>query len=78
MLDEPTEGLAPRIVDDLVTAIRTVQAEGVAIVLVEQKLKVPLALASQQYLIENGRVIWQGTTEALRANQREVEGLMGL
>jgi branched-chain amino acid transport system ATP-binding protein len=78
MLDEPTEGLAPRIVDDLVAAIRVVQAEGLAIVLVEQKLKVPLALASRQYLIENGRVIWQGTTEALRANQQEVEALMGL
>jgi branched-chain amino acid transport system ATP-binding protein len=78
MLDEPTEGLAPRIVDDLVAAIRAVQAEGIAIVLVEQKLKVPLALASRQYLIENGQVIWQGTTDALRANQHEVEAMMGL
>lgn len=77
LLDEPTEGLAPRIVDDLVEAIRAVQREGVAIVLVEQKLKVPMALASRQYVIENGQIIWSGTTDDLRENQREVESLVG-
>ena len=77
LLDEPTEGLAPRIVDDLVAAIRAVQREGVAVVLVEQKLDVPLALASRQYVIENGQIVWTGTTDALRRNQREIEGLVG-
>jgi len=77
LLDEPTEGLAPRIVDDLVAAIRTVQSEGVAIILVEQKLKVPMALASRQYLIENGQIVWGGTTQDLKQNQAEVERLVG-
>ena len=77
LLDEPTEGLAPRIVDDLVAAIRTVQCEGVALVLVEQKLKVPMALASRQYVIENGQIVWRGTTEQMRQSQREVETLIG-
>ncbi len=77
LLDEPTEGLAPRIVDDLVAAIRVVQAEGVAIVLVEQKLKVPMALASRQYLIENGQIVWTGTTDELRRDQRQIEQLIG-
>jgi len=77
LLDEPTEGLAPRIVDDLVAAIRTVQAEGVAVVLVEQKLKVPMALASRQYVIENGRIAWTGTTAAMQAGEGEVAALLG-
>ncbi len=77
LLDEPTEGLAPRIVDDLLAAIRVVQEEGVGVILVEQKLKVPMALASRQYLIENGGIIWSGTTEELRRDQRRIEGLIG-
>ena len=77
LLDEPTEGLAPIIVDDLIEAIRVVQREGVAIILVEQKLKVPLALASRIYLIENGQIEWSGTTDELRANQRDIETLVG-
>ncbi len=77
LLDEPTEGLAPRVVDDLVEAIRAVREEGIAVVLVEQKLKVPMALASRQYVIENGQIVWAGTTEQLRQSQREVEALVG-
>jgi branched-chain amino acid transport system ATP-binding protein len=77
LLDEPTEGLAPRIVDDLVEAIRAVREEGIAVILVEQKLKVPMALASRQYVIENGQIVWTGTTEQLRQNQGEVEALVG-
>ena len=77
LLDEPTEGLAPIIVDDLVEAIRVVQQEGVAIVLVEQKLKVPMALASRIYLIENGQILWSGTTDELRENQRDIENMVG-
>ncbi len=77
LLDEPTEGLAPRVVDDLVEAIRAVREEGISVILVEQKLKVPMALASRQYVIENGQIVWTGTTEQLRQNQREVETLVG-
>ena len=66
-----------RFVDDLVAAIRVVQSEGVAIVLVEQKLRVPMALASRQYLIENGQIAWTGTTDELRRDQRTVESLVG-
>ena len=78
LLDEPTEGLAPRIVDDLVDAIRAVAREGVGVMLVEQKLTVPMALASRQYVMENGQIVWTGTTAALRAAQGEVEALLGL
>jgi len=78
LLDEPTEGLAPILVDALVDAIRAIQREGVAIVLVEQKLRVPRALASRQYLIENGQMVWSGGTAELVANLATIEQLIGL
>jgi len=46
-------------------------------VLVEQKLTVPMALASRQYVIENGQIVWQGTTDQLRGAKAEVEALLG-
>jgi branched-chain amino acid transport system ATP-binding protein len=69
LLDEPTEGLAPLIVEQLTEAIRTINSEGVAILLVEQNLKVPLKLARRQFVIDNGRVVWSGTTAELQANR---------
>ena len=63
--------------DDLVAAIRDVGREGVGVVLVEQKLTVPMALASRQYVIENGQIVWQGTTDQLRSAKAEVEALLG-
>ena len=78
LLDEPTEGLAPLLVDDLVEAIRTVAHEGVGVLLVEQKLTVPMALASRQYVIENGQIVWSGSTAELRTSKKEIEALLGL
>lgn len=78
LLDEPTEGLAPLIVDQLIEAIRTINAEGVAILLVEQNLKVPLKLARRQFVIDNGRVVWSGTTEELRADRARIESLISV
>jgi len=65
-------------VDDLVAAIRDVGREGVGVVLVEQKLTVPMALASRQYVIENGQIVWSGTTDELRNSQAEIETMVGL
>ncbi len=78
LLDEPTEGLAPKVVEDLVKAIGTIKAEGTAVVLVEQNFTVPLALASRQFVIDNGRIVWGGSTERLVAERADVEGLLGL
>ncbi|MCC6246725.1 MAG: ABC transporter ATP-binding protein, partial [Rubrivivax sp.] len=58
LLDEPTEGLAPLVVRDLVQGIRSIHAEGMAILLVEQNFKVPLAVAQRQYVLDGGRVVW--------------------
>jgi branched-chain amino acid transport system ATP-binding protein len=78
LLDEPTEGLAPLVVEDLIKAMALINAEGVAILLVEQNLKVPLKLAERQYLIDNGHIRWSGKTDELLAEREKIEGLISL
>ncbi|MAZ04446.1 MAG: ABC transporter ATP-binding protein [Sneathiella sp.] len=78
LLDEPTEGLAPLVVADLVKAMELINAEGVAILLVEQNLKVPLKLAERQYLIDNGHIRWSGKTDELLAEREKIEALISL
>lgn len=78
LLDEPTEGLAPLVVEDLIKAMSLINAEGVAILLVEQNLKVPLKLAQRQYMIDNGHIRWSGKTEELLAQREKIEGLISL
>ncbi|CEJ11715.1 High-affinity branched-chain amino acid transport ATP-binding protein LivF [bacterium YEK0313] len=78
LLDEPTEGLAPLIVETLIEAIRTINAEGIGILLVEQNLRVPLKLAQRQFVIDNGRMVWSGTTAELQANRQKIESLISV
>jgi len=78
LLDEPTEGLAPRIVETVQQAILAINRQGVAIVLVEQNLRVPLAVAHRQYIIDNGRIVWRGTTSELMADRGMVERYLGV
>ena len=68
ILDEPTEGLAPVIVDELVKILRRIKDEGLSILLVEQNLKVCDALADRHYVLEQGRVAYQGTAAQFRAD----------
>jgi len=57
MLDEPVEGLAPVIVEEIVTQIRAIRDAGVPILLVEQNLAVCTSLADRHYILELGRVV---------------------
>lgn len=62
MLDEPVEGLAPVIVEEIVAQLKTIKAAGVAILLVEQNLEVCTQLADRHYIIEQGAI---GTRQAM-------------
>ncbi len=73
LLDEPTEGLAPLIVETVKNAILSINQQGMAIVLVEQNLRVPLAVAHRQFVMDNGRIVWSGTTAELLGNRALVE-----
>ena len=68
ILDEPTEGLAPVIVDELVKILRTIKEDGLPVLLVEQNLKVCDALADRHYVLEQGRVVYEGSAAEFRAD----------
>ncbi len=71
VLDEPSLGLAPRIVEQVAELVTVINATGVSVLLVEQNARVALELASHAYVIENGRVVLDGTSEELQ-NDRDV------
>ncbi len=68
LLDEPTEGLAPVIVDELVKILREIRRSGVPILLVEQNLSVCRALADRHYVLEQGRIVYQGSAAEFNAD----------
>jgi branched-chain amino acid transport system ATP-binding protein len=68
LLDEPSEGLAPVIVEQIADVVREVRDEGLSILLVEQRLDFCLALADHVYVMETGRVVFEGTTAEFEAN----------
>jgi len=78
LLDEPFEGLAPAIVRYLVSACRDLAAAGQTIVLVEQNIAATLALAQRVYVLNNGHIVHEGTTEALRAQPQVLQQHLGV
>ena len=65
MLDEPTEGLAPVVVDRLVETMRDLRRQGLAMLLVEQNLAVCRAVADRHAVLDEGRIVWTGDGQAL-------------
>ncbi|UXL40241.1 MULTISPECIES: ABC transporter ATP-binding protein [Pseudomonas] len=65
MIDEPTEGLAPKIVAVVAEAIRDIHRRGVSILLVEQKLTIALKVSSRVCVMGHGRIVFEGTPQAL-------------
>jgi branched-chain amino acid transport system ATP-binding protein len=68
MVDEPTEGLAPRMVDLVADLLQQVARRGVSILLVEQKLTIALRISHRLYVMGHGRIVFEGTPGDLRAN----------
>ena len=68
LLDEPSEGLAPIVVQRIGELIRTLRAKGETILIAEQNLHFCLGLANRAAIIDKGRVVYSDTIEALRAN----------
>jgi branched-chain amino acid transport system ATP-binding protein len=69
LLDEPSEGLAPVIVDQMATAIRELKAEGLSVLLSEQNLHFATEVSDRAYIIEKGRIRFSGTMAELAANE---------
>lgn len=69
ILDEPTEGLAPSMVEQVADVLRSLRAEGVAILLIEQKLSIAFSVSDRVALMGHGRVVFDGLPQALAADQ---------
>jgi branched-chain amino acid transport system ATP-binding protein len=67
LVDEPTEGLAPKIVEVVTEVLLDIQRKGVAVVLVEQKLTIALKYSSTLFVMGHGQIVFTGTAEELRA-----------
>jgi branched-chain amino acid transport system ATP-binding protein len=78
MFDEPSLGLAPAIVQTVLKCVRDLNRDGLTCVLVEQNVAVSLRLASQAYVLENGRVTLSGSGEALLGDDRVRQAYLGL
>jgi branched-chain amino acid transport system ATP-binding protein len=72
LLDEPSQGLAPLVVRELAGVIRTLAAQGVAILLVEQNLKLAALVADRVFVMLKGRVVYDGTPDGFRADEADV------
>jgi branched-chain amino acid transport system ATP-binding protein len=78
LLDEPTEGLAPVIVEEVERVIATIRRSGIAVLLVEQNLKVCMNLADRHYVLEQGHVVYTGSREEFRAAEQVRERYLTL
>jgi branched-chain amino acid transport system ATP-binding protein len=69
MIDEPTEGLAPKLVQQVAGILEEIVKRGISILLVEQKLTIALKISKRLYVMGHGKIVFEGTTEDLRSNE---------
>ena len=77
-IDEPSLGLAPKIREELFSAIRKVHAEGVPVLLVEQEVAQVFKMADRNYVLSQGRILAQGSARSLMADETLRAGYLGL
>jgi branched-chain amino acid transport system ATP-binding protein len=78
LLDEPTEGLAPNIVQDLIESLRTIKTQNFTILLVEQSVNTAFEIADRCYILEKGRIKAQGTIDEIRKNPEILHQYLGV
>lgn len=78
LLDEPSHGLAPAVVKELVGALRELRRTGAAIVLVEQNVNVALEVVERGFVLENGRIRFSGARDELRTNEMVRRAYLGI
>ena len=69
MIDEPTEGLAPKIVEQMATLFEEISKRGVSILLVEQKLTIALRISQRLYVMGHGQIVFEGSHSELQADE---------
>jgi branched-chain amino acid transport system ATP-binding protein len=77
ILDEPSQGLAPLIVREVFEVIAGMRHEGMAVLLVEQNVRISLEIADRAYVLDNGAIVYAGTAQDLAADEARVQSLAG-
>ena len=78
LFDEPSQGLAPKVVQDVLKTIQRLKQEGIAVLVVEQNVQSALAVADRVYVMSRGCIVHQGPAEALRADAAQRVELLGV
>ena len=78
MLDEPSLGLSPKLVDEVLDTVRRLKQEGMTILLVEQNVREALDLADRGYVIQTGRIVGEGTGKELLASDQFRQAFLGI
>jgi branched-chain amino acid transport system ATP-binding protein len=78
LLDEPSQGLAPRIVQDVMRVVRRLKEESVGVLLVEQNVETALEVADRAYVLDRGRLAWSGAAAELRTDGALRRRLLGV
>jgi branched-chain amino acid transport system ATP-binding protein len=78
MLDEPSLGLAPKLVDEVLDTVRRLKQQGMTILLVEQNVREALDLADRGYVIQTGRMVGEGTGKELLASDKFRQAFLGI
>ena len=77
LLDEPSMGLAPLLVQDIYRVIRQINAEGTTILLVEQNAHMALEVAHRAYVLETGNIILEGPADKVAKNPKVIKAYLG-
>ncbi len=77
LLDEPSQGLAPRVVQDLFAVVASTRAQGTSVLLVEQKVQAALEIADRVYVMDDGRVVFEGTAAEFGKDSERARALAG-
>jgi branched-chain amino acid transport system ATP-binding protein len=77
LLDEPSMGLAPLLMQDVFDSLKEINQEGTTILLVEQNARMALRFAQRGYVLENGNVVLEGTSDELSANPEVKKAYLG-
>ena len=78
LVDEPSQGLAPLVVEEVYRILGELKGRGVAILLVEQNALLALKIADRAYVLDSGKIVYAGSAAELRADRERVRTLMGL
>ena len=77
LLDEPSQGLAPLIVQELFRVIAAMRAEGISVLLVEQNVRVAVEIADRAYVLDDGRIVYEGPAAEFARDEQRVRALAG-